>query len=116
MLHNTLYNVLVVVGTLLSLLTSTASGLGSTCSSPLTHGSAAPGDPFWMQNIAHQGVHFLSYISQLQDPNLHSRHCRFQWQSWWLQSFPECQGLVYDLLGTLKRALKAKYIGLRRQG
>lgn len=32
------------------------SGLGSTCSSQLGPGTAAPGDPFWLQNIKHQGI------------------------------------------------------------
>lgn len=31
-------------------------GLGSSCSTPLGAGTAAPGDPFWLQNIAHQGT------------------------------------------------------------
>ncbi|PPQ70273.1 hypothetical protein CVT26_014562 [Gymnopilus dilepis] len=30
-------------------------GLGTSCSSPLGAGTAAPGDPFWMQTIKHQG-------------------------------------------------------------
>ncbi|KAH9942506.1 beta-1,3-glucanase [Epithele typhae] len=29
--------------------------LGSSCSAPVTSGTAAPGDPFWMSQIAHQG-------------------------------------------------------------
>jgi hypothetical protein len=73
MFHHTLCNVLVVASTLFGLLSSTAYGLGSTCSSALTHGSAGPNDPFWMQNIAHQGegvalafqcrhAHFLSQV------------------------------------------------------
>ncbi|KAJ3557789.1 hypothetical protein NM688_g1277 [Phlebia brevispora] len=36
--------------------TPLASALGSQCSAPLGSGAAAPGDPFWMQNIQHQGV------------------------------------------------------------
>ncbi|KAJ7178281.1 exo-beta-1,3-glucanase [Mycena filopes] len=32
------------------------SALGSTCSAPLGAGTAAPGDPFWMQSIKHQGI------------------------------------------------------------
>lgn len=32
------------------------SGLGSTCSAPLGGGTAAAGDPFWMQTIRHQGL------------------------------------------------------------
>ncbi len=30
--------------------------LGSTCSSPLGPGTAAPGDAFWMETITHQGI------------------------------------------------------------
>ncbi|KAF7359345.1 Exo-beta-1,3-glucanase [Mycena sanguinolenta] len=30
--------------------------LGTTCTKPLGSGNAAPGDPFWMQNIKHQGI------------------------------------------------------------
>ena len=56
MFHSTLCNALIVASTLLGLLSSTAFGLGSTCSSPLTQGSAGSSDPFWMQNIAHQGL------------------------------------------------------------
>lgn len=32
------------------------SGLGSTCSTPLGAGTAGANDPFWMQNIKHQGI------------------------------------------------------------
>ena len=32
------------------------SGLGSTCSSPLGPGTAGANDPFWLQNIKHQGI------------------------------------------------------------
>ncbi|KAL5490259.1 hypothetical protein ACEPAI_5092 [Sanghuangporus weigelae] len=32
-----------------------AAALGSTCSTPITRGSAGPNDPFWLQNIQHQG-------------------------------------------------------------
>ena len=31
-------------------------GLGAACSAPLGFGKAAPTDPFWMQNIKHQGI------------------------------------------------------------
>ncbi|KZO98353.1 glycoside hydrolase family 55 protein [Calocera viscosa TUFC12733] len=31
-------------------------GLGSSCSAPMTGGTAAPGDPYWMQTIQHQGT------------------------------------------------------------
>ncbi|KAJ7760313.1 exo-beta-1,3-glucanase [Mycena maculata] len=30
--------------------------LGTTCTTPLGSGTAAPADPFWMQNIKHQGI------------------------------------------------------------
>ncbi|CDO72902.1 Glycoside Hydrolase Family 55 protein [Trametes cinnabarina] len=30
--------------------------LGSSCSSPLGAGTAAPNDPYWLQNIKHQGI------------------------------------------------------------
>lgn len=33
-----------------------AYALGSTCTSPLIQGSAGDGDPFWLQNITHQGI------------------------------------------------------------
>ncbi|KII88660.1 glycoside hydrolase family 55 protein [Plicaturopsis crispa FD-325 SS-3] len=33
-----------------------ASGLGSTCSTPLGAGTAAAGDPFWLETIQHQGT------------------------------------------------------------
>jgi glucan 1,3-beta-glucosidase len=32
------------------------STLDSQCSSPLVSGSAAPGDPFWLEGIRHQGI------------------------------------------------------------
>ena len=47
---------------LLALLTSllgaisSATALGSSCSAPLGSGSAAPSDPYWLQNIQHQGT------------------------------------------------------------
>ncbi|KAI0700911.1 glucan 1,3-beta-glucosidase [Cytidiella melzeri] len=42
--------------TLLGVLASAVNALGSTCSTPLTKGNAAASDPFWMQNIKHQGL------------------------------------------------------------
>ncbi|KAH9951962.1 exo-beta-1,3-glucanase [Amylocystis lapponica] len=33
-----------------------ATALGSACSSPIGGGTAAPGDPYWLQNIKHQGT------------------------------------------------------------
>lgn len=38
------------------LLASFVSALGSSCSAPLTTGQAAPGEPYWLQNITHQGT------------------------------------------------------------
>ncbi|KAJ6547049.1 exo-beta-1,3-glucanase [Mycena capillaripes] len=32
------------------------SALGTSCTAPLGAGTAAPGDPFWMQSIKHQGI------------------------------------------------------------
>lgn len=32
------------------------SGLGSSCSAPLGSGNAAPGDPYWLESIQHQGT------------------------------------------------------------
>ncbi len=40
----------------LGLLVGTAHSLGSQCTTPLTQGSAGVGDPFWLENIAHQGI------------------------------------------------------------
>ncbi|KAF5378141.1 hypothetical protein D9615_007528 [Tricholomella constricta] len=45
-----------VIATMVLGLTSLVSGLGTSCSSPLGAGTAAPGDPYWMQNIRHQGI------------------------------------------------------------
>lgn len=36
-------------------LAKAVAGLGSTCSSPLGPGNAAPNDPFWLGQIKHQG-------------------------------------------------------------
>ncbi|KAG8220628.1 pectate lyase superfamily protein-domain-containing protein [Butyriboletus roseoflavus] len=33
-----------------------ASGLGSSCSAPLGGGTAAHGDPYWLESIQHQGT------------------------------------------------------------
>lgn len=38
------------------LLASFVSALGSSCSAPLTTGQAAPGEPYWLQDIKHQGT------------------------------------------------------------
>ncbi len=40
----------------LSYFVTFVSALGTTCSSPLTSGTAAPSDPYWLQNIKHQGT------------------------------------------------------------
>ncbi|KJA27068.1 glycoside hydrolase family 55 protein [Hypholoma sublateritium FD-334 SS-4] len=46
----------IFTGALLSALATVVSGLGTSCSAPLGAGTAAATDPFWMQNIAHQGT------------------------------------------------------------
>lgn len=33
-----------------------AAALGSSCSSPATQGTAGPNDPFWLENMQHQGL------------------------------------------------------------
>lgn len=38
------------------LLAPFVSSLGSSCSALSTTGEAAPGDPYWLQNIKHQGT------------------------------------------------------------
>ncbi|EMD37582.1 glycoside hydrolase family 55 protein [Gelatoporia subvermispora B] len=53
MLHQTS---VLLLGTLLGSLFTMVSGLGSSCSAPLDAGDSAPGDPFWMQSITHQGT------------------------------------------------------------
>ena len=40
--------------TLLGLATFVA-GLGTSCSAPVTRGTASPNTPFWMESIAHRG-------------------------------------------------------------
>ncbi|PBK58892.1 exo-beta-1,3-glucanase [Armillaria solidipes] len=40
----------------LSYIVTFVSALGTTCSSPLTSGTAAPSNPYWLQNIKHQGT------------------------------------------------------------
>ncbi|KAF7317145.1 hypothetical protein HMN09_00449200 [Mycena chlorophos] len=47
------------VASLVALFASAATpvyALGSTCSRPLGAGTAAPGEPFWLQNMKHQGI------------------------------------------------------------
>ncbi|KAL0580418.1 hypothetical protein V5O48_001571 [Marasmius crinis-equi] len=44
-----------LLGILLSCI-SYASSLGTSCSSPIGPGTAAAGDPYWLQNIKHQGI------------------------------------------------------------
>lgn len=55
---------LLALYTVFGLLTGTAHSLGSQCTAPLTQGSAAAGDPFWMENIAHQGMFMLVVSTQ----------------------------------------------------
>lgn len=45
-----------IVTTVVLGLTSFVSGLGTSCSTPLGAGTAAAGDPYWMQSIKHQGL------------------------------------------------------------
>jgi hypothetical protein len=40
----------------LALMTTFVSGLGTSCSAPITQGTAAPGVPYWMETIKHQGT------------------------------------------------------------
>ncbi|KAK7692805.1 hypothetical protein QCA50_004439 [Cerrena zonata] len=56
MFAGTLYKSLLAVNVLLGLLAVTVSGLGTSCSAPVTQGTAKPGDPFWQQNIQRQGT------------------------------------------------------------
>ncbi|OCH91433.1 exo-beta-1,3-glucanase [Obba rivulosa] len=51
-----LHSSVLLLSTLLGSLFTAVSGLGSSCSSPLGAGDAAPGDPYWLQSIAHQGT------------------------------------------------------------
>ncbi|KAF9242334.1 glycoside hydrolase family 55 protein [Melanogaster broomeanus] len=44
------------LGTIGLLLVPLVSGLGSSCSAPLTKGLAAPEDPYWLETIKHQGT------------------------------------------------------------
>ena len=55
MVFMTLIRLLLAASTLLACLNMTLA-LGSTCSAPLGGGTAAASDPFWMQNIKHQGL------------------------------------------------------------
>ncbi|KAF5373036.1 hypothetical protein D9758_001646 [Tetrapyrgos nigripes] len=45
-----------LVGALLAHLAPLVASLGTSCSAPLGAGTAAASDPFWMQNIKHQGI------------------------------------------------------------
>lgn len=44
-----------VLGVMLSAITF-VSGLGTSCTVPLGAGTAAAGDPYWLQTIKHQGT------------------------------------------------------------
>ncbi|CAL1707953.1 unnamed protein product [Somion occarium] len=52
----TFHRALLAAGTLFGLLAASASGLGTSCSAPVTRGTAGPNDPFWMQSIQRQGT------------------------------------------------------------
>jgi len=49
-------NLALLVTSLVLGLASRVSGLGSSCSKPLGVGTSAPGEPFWMESIKHQGT------------------------------------------------------------
>ncbi|KAI0949266.1 hypothetical protein AcW1_008932 [Taiwanofungus camphoratus] len=49
------HSILLVVA-LWGSLVLTVTGLGSSCSAPLGAGNSTPNDPFWMQDITHQGT------------------------------------------------------------
>lgn len=49
------HSILLVVA-LWGSLVLTVTGLGSSCSAPLGAGNSTPSDPFWMQDITHQGT------------------------------------------------------------
>ena len=55
MLADTYMRFFYVLGALAASLTA-VSALGTSCSAPVTSGTAAPGAPFWMENIAHLGT------------------------------------------------------------
>lgn len=45
-----------ILSLVLSAYVSSTAALGSSCSAPLGPGTAAPGEPYWLQNITHQGT------------------------------------------------------------
>jgi glucan 1,3-beta-glucosidase len=47
---------LALLGALFAHLAPLVTSLGTSCSGPLGAGAAAPSDPFWLQNIKHQGI------------------------------------------------------------
>lgn len=47
---------LFTAASILLALASMAAALGSTCSAPITGGTAGPNDPFWLEDIKHQGI------------------------------------------------------------
>ena len=55
MVFMTFIRLSLAASTLLACLNMTLA-LGSACSAPLGGGTAAASDPFWMQNIKHQGL------------------------------------------------------------
>ena len=46
---------LLATASLLGSLVLSVAGLGSQCTAALGSGNASPSDPYWLQNIAHQG-------------------------------------------------------------
>lgn len=45
-----------ILSVVLSLKPASVTSLGTSCSAPLTSGTAAASDPFWLQSIKHQGT------------------------------------------------------------
>ena len=56
MFRASLQRALLLLCVLLGQLTLLVSGLGSSCSAPLTSGDSAANAPFWLQNITHRGT------------------------------------------------------------
>ena len=58
---------LLAAASLLGSLFVSVDGLGSQCTAALGSGNASPSDPYWLQNIAHQG-----YAPYASDPSSYS--------------------------------------------
>ena len=55
-LHNAFVPLLTALGICSLSSLSLVSALGTSCSAPVTSGTAAPTAPFWMEQIQHQGI------------------------------------------------------------